>query len=235
VLQKLLGNIGEWLPGTADEIDAAASVQDAGAAPAAREQALDAIFERAGDLSAWKHCATAFSDVEIFRHCLVLFTIRHPASWLTGLFNNPYHALAPIPATLAEFLRFEWQTVGRERLGRSSLTPLDLYAAKLRSYASFSAELQDAGIPFRFVRFEDVVLHQEEVFRAVAVDFRQPDAAFTPVRRSTKDPDRKLTDYQDYYSNEQWRELLGGIEAEIDRRVDWELVSRFGYAPLGEF
>lgn len=221
-----------WLPSTADQIDPGAYARVADRPPRERERGIDAIFSAAGDRSAWKHCATTFQDIAPFVDCLVLFTVRHPASWLAGLFANPYHALAPLPATLAEFLSFQWETAGRERLGGKILTPLQLHAAKLASYNAYASKLEQAGIPVRFIRFEDVVLAQEQVFSTVASALGVRDAAFQPLVRSTKDPSRTLDDYREYYGHERWRAVLSGSEAAINAQVDWASVARFGYLPL---
>lgn len=221
-----------WLPATAAEIDAEAFDTISNDDPRRRERAIDAIFAAACDRSAWKHCATVFDDPALFEDCLVLFTVRHPASWLTGLFSNPYHALSPVPATLAEFLRMDWQTVARERLASRTFAPLDLYNAKLNSYDLFCAKLNSAGIPFRFIRFEDVVLAQEQVFDTLAADLGQRRAIYTPLHRSTKDPARDLDDYRQYYGQERWREMLSGSEEAINAQIDWGPLARFDYRPL---
>jgi hypothetical protein len=198
----------------------------------AREARIDGIFAQAGERSAWKHCATKFVHAAPFESCLVLFTVRHPASWLVGLFGNPYHALSRLPPTISEFLNYSWKTVERERLGGKTLRPLELYEAKLRSYRQFSSMLTNARISFRFIRFEDIVMNQEQVFRTVATEVGHEDAKFMPVEQSTKDSARHLSDYQDYYGAERWRERLAGVEDAVNREIDWNLIAPFGYAPI---
>lgn len=225
----------QLLPSTAPEIDPVAYQRlraHCWNCPKDREAGIDAIFAVAGERCAWKHCATVFADASSFADCLVLFSVRHPASWLVGLFDNPYHALSPVPSTMREFVQSEWKTVGRERLGSRSFRPLELLNAKLRSYRDFAAALAEAGIAFRFIRFEDVVLQQETIFRAIAADLGEPDARFEPLQQSTKDPARSLADYQRHYGQEAWRAALAGVEDCVNRQVDWSLVSDFGYAPI---
>jgi hypothetical protein len=129
-------------------------------------------------------------------------------------------------------MNFDWETVGRERLRAETFKPLQLYDAKLRSYLEFSTRLERAGIAYRFIRFEDIVLQQEQVFRSVTEDIGRPDIAFTPVDDSTKTPGRKLADYQDYYGRERWRERIEGLESQVDELIDWELTAFLGYKPL---
>jgi hypothetical protein len=232
-LKALVGGVpgAHCLPGTAAEIDAEAFARIPQGSRE-REKAIDAIFAEAGPRSAWKHCATSFRRAEAFDDCLVLFTVRHPASWLTGLFANPYHSLSPMPASIADFLRLDWEAVERERLDCKSFKPLELYDTKLRSYLNYSDALGRAGIPFRFIRFEDVILAQETVFRSIATDLGQPDAPYRPLLQSTKAAGWDLARYQDYYGNERWRTELEGSEHIINAGVDWDLVRPFGYSPL---
>jgi len=216
-LNPLLGRIGnsEWLPGKR-----------------MRERLLDSVFEGKGPLCAWKHCATNFPDAAPFDGVLVLFTVRHPASWLASLFKRPYQLLERQPATLAEFLDSKWETVGRERLGRASFRPLELLQAKLDSYSSFADKLSERGIAHRFVRFEDIVLNQAELYSTIGPELENARADFHELETSTKDRSKTLDDYRDYYGNERWRDALAGLEVSIDTQVDWGKFERFGYRPL---
>jgi hypothetical protein len=216
-LNPLLGRIGntEWLPGKR-----------------MRERLLDSIFEGQSPLSAWKHCATNFPDAAPFDGMLVLFTIRHPASWVVSLFKHPYQRVGRRPATLAEFLNSEWETAGRERLGRATIRPLELLQAKLDSYLGFAAELAKRGIAHRFLRFEDIVLNQTKLYSMIAPELENSRADFHQLESSTKDRSKTLDDYRNYYGNERWREALSGLEASIDAQVDWTKFERFGYRPV---
>lgn len=216
-LKPLFGRIGntEWLPGKR-----------------MRERLLDSIFDGQGPLCAWKHCATSFPDAAPFDGLLVLFTMRHPGSWLVSLFKRPYQRLRRRPATLAEFLNSKWETVGRERLGRASFRPLELLQAKLDSYVGFADKLTDRGIAHRFLRFEDIVLNQAGLYSTIAPELENARADFHELESSTKDRSKTLDDYRDYYGNERWRKALTGLEASIDAQIDWSKFARFGYRPL---
>jgi hypothetical protein len=216
-LNPLLGRIGNtaWLPGKK-----------------IRERLLDSIFEGKGPLCAWKHCATNFADAAPFDGVLVLFTVRHPASWLVSLFNRPYQRLERTPSTLAEFLNSKWETAGREQLGRASFRPLDLLQVKLDSYFSFAGRLAERGIAHHFLRFEDIVLNQQAIYSSIAPDLENARTNFHELRTSTKDRSKTLDDYRDYYGNERWREALNELEASINAQIDWRKFARFGYRPL---
>jgi hypothetical protein len=179
------------------------------------EPAMDELFSTVPAAFAWKHCATYFDDISSLEDCQIIFTVRHPLSWLVGLFDRPYHHLAPIPDTIAEFASQPWKTVKREYLGERSYTPLELYRQKLLSYLS-------APFEGRFVKFEDIVLDPEEVLRS----FGSETAILLLDSTKPNDP-RSLKDMQAYYREERWRERIDGILEE----PDWGLFSRFGYCP----
>jgi hypothetical protein len=216
-LNPLLGRIGntEWLPGKR-----------------IRERLLDSIFEGQSPLCAWKHCATNFPDAAPFDGVFVLFTIRHPGSWLVSLFKRPYQRLERRPATLAEFLNSEWETAGRELLGRARFRPLELLQAKLGSYLGFADKLTECGIAHRFLRFEDIVLNQAGLYSTIAPELENARSDFHELESSTKERSKTLDDYRDYYGRERWREALIGLEASIDAQIDWSKFTRFGYQPL---
>jgi hypothetical protein len=197
-----------------------------------REAIIDAIFARQDPLRSWKHRATNFDDVRPFEDVLVLFTVRHPASWLLSLWKHPYHALDRIPRDIGEFLDFPWRTVERDDLARRTLRPLDLYQEKLQANLALTQRLSAAAIAHRFVRFEDLILRQEAVFRDLAPDLVAPAPVFTEIRNSTKDPRKSLEFYASYYGEERWREELRGLEPRINQQVDWDSLRRFDYLPL---
>jgi hypothetical protein len=198
---------------------------------AAREVLIDWTYGDRPTLHSWKHCATNFADVSPFEGVLVLFTIRHPASWLVSSFKRPYHIGRP-PNDLSRFIDRPWRTVRRERLGRASYRPLDLYRAKLNSYREFASRLSVRGILHQFVRFEDMILAQETVYRALAPYLMNARPDFVELRASTKDPGKTLDDYRAYYGNEGWRAALDGCEEQINAQLDWDDLKEFGYEPL---
>jgi hypothetical protein len=236
-LRKLIDtNSASWcLAGTAGEIEpkaARAIERSFWLTDRERERRIDAIFARSSDLFAWKHCATNFDDPSVFDGALVLIAVRHPASWVLSLFRNPYHLLGRKPRNLAQFLDFEWQTAGRERLSTQRFRPLDLYAAKIDSYLALARSLEERGISHRFVRFEDIVLEQEQLFESLKPDLCGAAVEFQPVRKSTKTRRKNADSYREYYGSERWRDELAGLESTVDRRVDWVPLGRFGYAPI---
>lgn len=222
-------------PSIAAEIDPSIKWRSAALSPFSRsmaEHAIDIVFKRSPDIFAWKHCATRFSDPLAFSNLQVFFLIRHPASWLLSLYREPYHALSRLPDHLSDFISMSWRTVDRDRLGGAEFGPLELYAEKVRSYDAFAGELRAAGIGFAYLRFEDVVTRQREVFVEIAPRLKSPAIEVACIERSTKDRRLTRSDYVRRYSADEWRDELSGVESEINRRVDWPLLERFGYGPL---
>jgi hypothetical protein len=212
-----------------------------------RERFIDELYKAVPDRLSWKHCATRFASASNFKQTLVLFCVRHPASWLVGLFRNPYHILINKPANIEEFLSCQWKTVARERLGEASFHPLDLYNEKLASYSVFSKRLHAAGIPNVFVRHEDLLFSAKQVFDSIQSQLNKPRKIFRSRFTSTKHRaphDPNCRDYPSldigmpmflikrYYAKEMWREPLRGLEGTINRRVRWDLMRSFEYFPI---
>lgn len=196
------------------------------------EAIYEFVFRGRPPLHAWKHSATNFEDAADFRGALVLFTVRHPASWLLSLFRNPYHHVGAMPDELADFLQSDWKTVRRERLGTKSFRPLELYGVKLRLNLDFASRLAAVGVPSQFIRHEDLVLRQEAVFRTIAGHLTDAREDMLPLSSTTKRSERSVEEIQAYYAEERWRVPLKGLEEEINGQVDWKQVEQFGYSPL---
>ena len=106
-----------------------------------------------------------------------------------------------------------WRTLRRDRLGEVALSPLDLYAEKLRSYDSFAEKLGAAGIGFSYLRFEDIVARQREVFDEISPRLRSPASEVACIEGSTKDRRLTRSDYIRRYCTDEWRgELLASPE-----------------------
>ena len=68
----------------------------------------DIRCSRLGGISAWKHAAPLVDESYAAKEASVLFLVRDPYSWIAAFFRNPYHARAPLPATLTAF----WNNLG---------------------------------------------------------------------------------------------------------------------------
>lgn len=197
-----------------------------------REGMIDRVFARRGPLETWKHAATYFDDPYVFSDVHVVFCVRHPASWLLGLFRNPYHVFGPRPQSLKEFLNHRWKTVGRERLGRAETSAIPLYNQKLAAFSDLQKRLSDANLSYSVVRQEDFAVDQAEVFARLAPYLARPAAQFEALEASTKDKTKTIEYYKNYYGQEQWRdEIDADSAARIDAEVDWPSVASLGYRP----
>lgn len=190
------------------------------------------FFPESRPLSIWKHAATGFSDAASFDGVQIIFTVRHPASWLLALHRAPYHIVESIPSEFSEFLRMPVSTFARDRLGGRKLTPVQLLNEKVESYAAFARQLEARGNPGLYIKFEDIVTAQPKVFEQLRQHLRNPVATPRVLEQSTKDKTEDLSYYKDYYGNELWREKLDARASEyINTHVRWELFAPLGYAP----
>lgn len=196
------------------------------------EKRADAVFNKYGERASWKHCATNFESAQLFENSYIIFTVRHPASWVLSLYQNPYHLLHKKPTSLGDFLHLDWKTVARERLGEKSFKPLSLYEEKINSYKSFCKILTLAKIPFSFVKFEDLILHQEKTFQTISSNFTNLEMEFSELRKSTKSRKKSLNYYKDYYGEELWRKEFVDVREIVNDMVNWDLFTEFNYSPL---
>lgn len=167
-----------------------------------------------------------------FEQTLVLFCLRHPASWFVSLFRNPYHALAELPEKITDFVQFQWETPQREKLGGATFRPLELYNTKLHSYLEFAKRLDSQGMKFAFIRQEDLLLNPKKVFRSLAPQLLHSRKRFRRRLRSAKNGWMPLFIVKRYYARERWRENLRGLEDAVNEQVDWSVASQFAYEPL---
>lgn len=196
------------------------------------ERILDDVFRKVGPLHPWKHVATDFDDVEAFDGCHVVFCIRHPASWVLGLYKHPYHIHGKTADSLHDFLNTRWKTVRREGLGRSATGATALYNRKMAAFLKLHKLFRAAGVSFSVVRHEDFAVNQAQVFSDLKPCLHHPARDFSPLERSTKAGAKDRTYYQDYYGNQKWwHEITPEVKNRIDHEMDWSLVRDFGYSP----
>tara|TARA_B100001079_G_scaffold267889_1_gene277349 strand:+ start:345 stop:1097 length:753 start_codon:yes stop_codon:yes gene_type:complete len=195
---------------------------------AVSEAVLDNIFRDVAPDRQWKHTATYFPSVESLAYFHVIFTVRHPLSWLLSFHRNPYHALNRRPDDFLEFYKKTWPTLARDRLCKLALRPLELLEAKIESYFFLAEKLDTMGISYSFVRQEDLVMNQREVFEKIKPWLDAPNDTFSELRQSTKHR-VDIEFYRRYYGDEQWR---ASIPSEIKENYVFcrRIMSRFDYA-----
>ena len=184
----------------------------------------------------WKHgLATTpkrlASEGRHRRKSLAFVTItKNPYAWLLSLHRRPYHPTHPGTLDFETFLATPWRTVGRDNMRRATLeSPVELWNAKNRSY------LELAPANTLNTTYETTIRDPRAFIDDVVDKFETPRLAssFRNHEVSTKDRDKDFGVYRDYYLNERWKdELADTAIAEINRRLDHDLVSRFGYEIL---
>lgn len=197
-----------------------------------REHMIDSVFEGRPPLRAWKHAATLFNEMQCFEGCHVIFCVRHPMSWLLGLFKRPYHIHGKASESFYDFLDKRWKTVGREGLGRAETSPIELYNIKMASYAKLQCRLQEMGHTYSVVRHEDFAVDQEQVFLNLAPHLDGPHTEFQTLDASTKDSKKTRSYYQDYYGEERWRDEIDvRSNSRIVENIDWSALEGLRYFP----
>jgi len=194
-----------------------------------KEQLIDAAFKGRPVLEQWKHAATYFDVNDIGNDVHFVFTVRNPLSWLIGLFQKPYHLLSAMPDNLVDFSKMDWETVGRDNLPKKTYKPLELYVAKLRSYRNLMTKLEQNGIGFTVIKFEDFVTDQKQVFENLKPHLDNPASIFRELTKSTKEANKDSAFYRNYYANEVWRQEYPDIE-KVTLPTNTEIFKFFGYA-----
>eukprot|EP01093_Parvamoeba_rugata_P010771 TRINITY_DN2902_c0_g8_i1.p1 TRINITY_DN2902_c0_g8~~TRINITY_DN2902_c0_g8_i1.p1 ORF type:complete len:254 (+),score=21.53 TRINITY_DN2902_c0_g8_i1:107-868(+) len=195
-----------------------------------KEQLIDAAFKGRPILEQWKHAATYFDVATVNDDVHFVFTVRHPLSWLIGLFQKPYHLLVEKPASLIDFAKMDWETVGRDNLPKKTYKPLELYAAKLRSYRDLMDKLDHKGTGYTVIKFEDFVTDQMQAFQTLSPHLDAPSGMFRELTRSTKEASKDSAFYRNYYANEVWRDEFPDIN-KVRLPEDGDIFKSFGYAP----
>jgi len=128
------------------------------------------------------------------------------------------------------FLATPWRTVGRDNMRRVTLeSPVELWNAKNRSYLALAP-----GITLN-TTYETTIRDPQAFIDNVVDKFgmRRLTASFRNHEVSTKDRTKDFGFYRDYYLNKRWKdELTDTAIAAINRGLDHDLVSRFGYQIL---
>lgn len=225
-------------PSTANDLDPGflkkiRFAQKLGVPGGIREWMTDRVFVGRDPLSAWKHTATNFDDVAPFAQSHVVFCVRHPASWILGLYKRPYHVHGRVVSDLTEFLEKRWKTVGRERLDGRKVGAIELYNRKMRAYSEFQQRLISTGISHSVVRHEDFAVDQQSVFETLKPYLVDPETEFSPLDASTKDQEKSRDYYRDYYGCQKWRnEIDADSMQRINAEIEWQLLADLSYHPV---
>ncbi len=198
-----------------------------------RERMIDRVFDGRGPLEAWKHTAPNFQDISAFSECHVIFCVRHPASWLLGLYKRPYHIYGRPAANFGEFLNKRWKTAKRERLASITTDAITLYNLKMVAYENFQRRLYDADVSYSIVRHEDFAVDQAAVFATLVPRLLDPKLEPTLLDASTKDHGKNRDYYKEFYGKQLWRsEIDSESMARINDEIDWQGLTSVDYRPI---
>jgi hypothetical protein len=182
----------------------------------------------------WKHTRVKPLS-ELRRYSLVtdgtaLITItKNPYSWLLSLYEHPYHQYYSHKPDFEGFLTTPWKTVRRDNVPASSLTPVELWNVKNRSY------VQSDDDCLLNLTSEGILKDPEQVIRTISRRYGIPlkTGRFTNYEKSTKEPGKSNGWYRSYYLSEQWREQLSSRAiAIINDSIDTDLMAYFDYPVL---
>lgn len=200
-------------------------------APRFYERFIDVCFSGQPPTKAWKHSATNLDRLEAFRDVRVLFLVRHPLSWSLSMERRPYHLYASKNSAKENFLETPFRLLGRENMGKGYLTLVERWNRKTLNYVAASDALNSKGIATAFLRFEDLVLSQEDVLRDLHPLFRkEPAGDLKIVLNSTKPGGLSVAGIQRREFGTDWRRIAiekYGIRA--CRSFNSALLERFGY------
>lgn len=184
----------------------------------------------------WKHAC--ISSAEELRHDDILkrdiyfiSLTKNPYSWLLSLHRKPYsHQHKRGKPDFETFLRSLWKTVARDNCGELLESPVALWNIKNTSYLQL-ADLNGLNLTTESTVQEPAAVI-EKISGHFSIDKRSD--LFINHEKFTKDGSKDFAWYQDYYSNERWRDKLS-VEAIsiISAAVDKNLMSHFRYEVLG--
>lgn len=198
-----------------------------------REMIIDYAFPKTTAIDSWKHTTTNFKNVDDLQDVHVIFCVRHPASWILGLYRKPYHIYEKNYNDLYSFLATRWKTVGRERLHNATTSATEIYNLKLESYSTLKNMLSENKISYSVVRHEDFAVNQLEVFQKIAPYLDQPTEKFHPLEVSTKDKSKDSEYYKEYYGEKLWvKDIDKKSLDKINNEIDWHQLSSYEYYPI---
>lgn len=199
--------------------------------PALRELHAEYLLGNPEPRFAWKHAATHFRDPENLLGVVTLFLVKHPLSWLVSMARRPHQFFGQVPSNPSALADVPIPTRRRELLGRVSLTPLEIWQNKARSYLSLASELEARNQRVVFVSFEKLVANQVETLLSLKDVLGHVTPEPRAIEVSTKGSNLNHTDYARYYQEEHWRSSFEAREiSRLLGRIDENLLQRFHYA-----
>ena len=179
----------------------------------------------------WKHrLIDPASSIKIEQNDIrgTVFLVRDPLAWLVSMHRKPYHQKTNKSMELIDFAYSQWHPRPRDRVYSKSMTVLQLYQMKVRSYIEASNTLKNTII----LRYEDVVLDSKVELKKIASRFSlgQGEEWFTNINKSTKGDQRSSTEFRSYIEGRKWVSHYKEEHVEtILRSIDSELLGELEY------
>ena len=178
----------------------------------------------------WKHSKVDTEALKNTPHKIFVITLtKNPYSFLLSLYKRPYHYEGKKPTSFLSFLNTHWDLRKRDNIqGTQSLeTPIQLWNIKNGSYIDFARNNENT----LQIKYEDLLENPVKLIEQIATAINEPlKKEFTNYHASTKDDDKRFSDYQQYYLNEKWKDKISDKEVElINSKLDKKVVSYFGY------
>lgn len=184
----------------------------------------------------WKHAAVPLKLLKSYPHLdqTHFITIsKNPYSFLLSLYKRPYHYNGPKPASFSEFIRKEWQAVGRDNYPAKVFeNPIALWNYKNKSYLQLKQALPDKTYNMTYeALLEDYGKELKKIQTTFELEISNAD--FENYSQSTKDKNVSHKDYQRYYLNEEWRKDLSPEDIRfINSFLDEDLLDFFNYPKI---
>jgi len=192
----------------------------------------DNVAHHTAPLSMWKHAAPVWDDAFVDQNVTTIFCVRNPYSWALSMARKPYHMKATRTGDFLTFVKRPWLTERRDNVGIVLRSVMDLWTQKMRAYAEFADQAELSGGQYAYVRFEDFVDDPAATLARTLKPFGKNITA-EPIQVSTKGGHQTLSDLQNYYRNEDWKDRLTASTVQaINDLMDWPLVDQFCYERL---
>lgn len=179
------------------------------------------LVKNAKDLCKYAVCSRNLSFVTI---------TKNPYSWLLSLHRNPYHHYHSRKQDFETFLTSTWKTLPQENAPEEISSPVELWNIKNSSYI----QLKD-HLPTLNVKYETLISEPGQFLELLSKNFayKWKVSRFKNQERSTKEKDKDLDFYRDYYLNEKWKEKLSHrSKSIINNQLDDNLMKYFNYQKL---
>ena len=175
----------------------------------------------AGDLRKYRVCSKNLSFVTL---------TKNPYSWLLSLHRNPYQKGRLQDLDFETFLNTKWITTPFENAPEIISSPVKLWNIKNAAYLQLKDQLPTMHFTYEIL-LEDPEKVISQISDKFSLDWKVD--KFVNYEKSTKEKDKSLDYYRDYYLQEKWKEDLSARAISIiNSQLDDSLMNYFSYQKL---